>query len=315
MPRQFTDSENSGDHNWNRLWETPSKKSQRQYARAWVHPLPGDLPISKALSIPKHPIGPSEFTAMTSIPKNLSPEDQFLLWRQEMEAKQREQARQITELHEQANRLQEENKRLRTKLEVGRAEQSREPARPFPTFRPFPIFPPQFTALNIAYDRLLPIIRDLPDFKWPPPMRAGPDQGNRSLRCDYHRDHGHDTNNFQSLKFLVEKLIRVGHLRRYLQEPTHEALAAPPTDRVVIDTEHASGPRPTINFILGGPADSQYQSKKQRRRILWAASVRARVNTVSNRGKLQQFCRLTALYPFLLLTLHKSSHHTMTHSY
>ena len=35
--------------------------------------------------------------------------------------------------------------------------------------------PPQFTALNIAYDRLLPIIRDLPDFKWPPPMRAGPD--------------------------------------------------------------------------------------------------------------------------------------------
>ena len=32
--------------------------------------------------------------------------------------------------------------------------------------------PPQFTALNIAYDRLLPLIRDLPDFKWPPPMRA-----------------------------------------------------------------------------------------------------------------------------------------------
>ena len=74
--------------------------------------------------------------------------------------------------------------------------------------------PPQFTALNIAYDLLLPIIRDLPDLRWPPPMRSGLDQRNRPLRCDYHRDHGHETNHCQSLKFLIEKLIRAGHLRR-----------------------------------------------------------------------------------------------------
>ena len=119
--------------------------------------------------------------------------------------------------------------------------------------------PPKFTTLNIAYDRLLPIIRDLPDFKWPPPMRAGPDQRNRSLRCDYHRDHGHKTNHCQSLKFLVEKLIRADHLKRYLREPTPGATAAPLTGKVMVDTEHASGSRPTINFILGGPANSQYQ--------------------------------------------------------
>ena len=136
MLRRSTDSENSGDHNWRRLWETPSKKCQRRYARVWVHPFPGDLPISKALAIPKHPIGPSEFTAMTSIPANLAPKDQFLVWRQEMEVKQEEQARQMAELHEQANRLREENERLRTRLEAGRAEQSREPAHPFPPSRP-----------------------------------------------------------------------------------------------------------------------------------------------------------------------------------
>ena len=51
----------------------------------------------------------------------------------------------------------------------------------------------------------------------------------------------------------------------------------------VVDIEHASGSRPAINFILGGPHDNQYQSKKQRRKMLWAASVRARVNTVSTR--------------------------------
>ena len=111
-------------------------------------------------------------------------------------------------------------------------------------------------------------------------MRAGPDQRNRSLRCDYHRDHGHETNHWQSLKFLVEKLIRVEHLRRYLREPINRVAAAPTANTVMADTEHASGLRQAINFILGGPADSQYQSKKQRRKMLRAASVRARVNTV-----------------------------------
>ena len=59
---------------------------------------------------------------------------------------------------------------------------------------------------------------------------------------------------------------------------------APTADRAIAEIEHASEPRPTINFILGGPTDSQYQSKKQRRRILREASVRARVNSISNRG-------------------------------
>ena len=73
---------------------------------------------------------------MTSNPVNLAHEDQFLIWRQEMEAKQEEQARQMAELHEQANRLREENEGMRTRMEAGRAEQSREPPGPFPPSRP-----------------------------------------------------------------------------------------------------------------------------------------------------------------------------------
>ena len=38
----------------------------------------------------------------------------------------------MAELHKQVNRLREENERLRTQLEVGRAEQSREPPHPLP---------------------------------------------------------------------------------------------------------------------------------------------------------------------------------------
>ena len=85
-----------------------------------MHPLLGDLPICKALAIPKHPTGPSEFSTMTSNQVNLAPENQFLLWCQELEARQEEQVRKVAELREQANRLREENERLRTQMEVGR---------------------------------------------------------------------------------------------------------------------------------------------------------------------------------------------------
>ena len=120
MPRRSIDSENSGDHNWRSPWETQSKKSQRRYARAWVHPLPGDLLISEALAIPEHTIGLSEHITMSSNPINPPIEDQFLRWRQKMEAKQEEQARQMAELQEWADHLKQKNDRLRTRLESSR---------------------------------------------------------------------------------------------------------------------------------------------------------------------------------------------------
>ena len=46
-----------------------------------------------------------------------SPEDQFLHWRQDMEKKQEEQARQIGELQDRAEHLQRANDRLRAQVE------------------------------------------------------------------------------------------------------------------------------------------------------------------------------------------------------
>ena len=114
-----------------------------------------------------------------------------------------------------------------------------------------------------------------------PTNGANPDQCNRSLRCDYHRDHDHETNRCQSLKFLVEKLIWAGHLRRYIWELTRGTEVASAADRAITGAKHPFEPRPIINFILGGQTDHQYQSKRQRRKMLRAASVRARINTIS----------------------------------
>ena len=112
-------------------------------------------------------------------------------------------------------------------------------------------------------------------------MRANPDQRNRSLRCDYHRDHDHETNQCQGLKFMIERLIRAGHLRRFIREPTCTVETAPTSNRAVVVTEHSSEPRPTINFILGSPIDDQYQSKRQRRKMLNATSIKAKINTIN----------------------------------
>ena len=51
-------------------------------------------------------------------------------------------------------------------------------------------------------------------------------------------------------------------------------------ERIVANVELPPEPRPTINYILGGPIDDQYQYKRQKNRLLRAATARARVNTI-----------------------------------
>ena len=125
--------------------------------------------------------------------------------------------------------------------------------------------PLHFTPLNISYERMLPLIRDLLDFKWHAPIQTNPAQRNKSLRCDYHRDHGHKTDQCRSLKFLVEKLIKAGKLRRYLKEVDQGVELGQPAGRIVASPGTPSEPRPAINNILGDPVDDHYQSKCQQK--------------------------------------------------
>ena len=90
-----------------------------------------------------------------------------------------------------------------------------------------------------------------------------PSQINLSIRCDYHRDNEHKTNKCRSLKFLVERLIRAGHLRRYVREVDLGVESMPTADRITTGTTTSSESIPAINYILGGPFDDQYQSKCQ----------------------------------------------------
>ena len=86
----------------------------------------------------------------------------------------------------------------------------------------------------------------------------------------------------------MERLIKAGHLRRYIREVDREEESAPIADRITAGVVTPSESRPTINYILGGPFNDQYQSKRQQKKLLRASTIKARVNTVYKRGSQEE---------------------------
>ena len=112
-------SDDSGIDNWRRLWES-NKKSHRQCARAWLQQLSSSPSPPVALTVPIPTSDSSDTGAMTSNPVIQSLEDKFLHWRQDMEKKQEEQTKQMRELQDRAECLQQEIYRLRAQVEERR---------------------------------------------------------------------------------------------------------------------------------------------------------------------------------------------------
>ncbi|RVW99983.1 hypothetical protein CK203_024802 [Vitis vinifera] len=137
---------------------------------------------------------------------------------------------------------------------------------------------PPLTPLSISYEKLLPMIQGLSDFKWPRPIGTDPSMRDRSKKCAFHSDHGHTTETCRSLQYLVERLIRAGHLKQYLHSDAGGRDAS---------QHHNSGgpegpvaPKAVINYINGGPSDEEYDSRRKRQKLLRAASIRERINSI-----------------------------------
>ncbi|RVX17899.1 hypothetical protein CK203_004401 [Vitis vinifera] len=137
---------------------------------------------------------------------------------------------------------------------------------------------PPPTPLSISYEKLLPVIQGLSDFRWPRPQGTDPSTRDRSKRCVFHKEHGHTTETCRSLQYLVEKLIKAGHLKQYLRSNT---------EGKVTSQHHNPGaprapatPKAVINYINGGPSDEEYDSRRKRQKLLRAASIRERINSI-----------------------------------
>lgn len=54
--------------------------------------------------------------------------------------------------------------------------------------------------------------------QWPKPMRADANKRDPEKYCQYHRMHGHDTNDCYQLINKIERLTKRGHLRNFMNK-------------------------------------------------------------------------------------------------
>nr|CAN69666.1 hypothetical protein VITISV_013633 [Vitis vinifera] len=137
---------------------------------------------------------------------------------------------------------------------------------------------PPLTPLTVLYENLLPMIRELSNFRWPGPIRADPAKRNHSNKCAYHKEHGHTTEQCRSLHYLVERLIKAGHPKQYIRSEARVGDTSRSRNSGTPKTPIT--PRVVINYIHGGPLNKEYDSKRKRQRLLQAASIRERVNSI-----------------------------------
>ena len=98
----------------------------------------------------------------------------------------------------------------------------------------------------------------------------------------------------------MEKLIKVGHLRRYVREINQRPDSRQDADRITTDAAAPPEPRSTINHILGGPSDDQYKTKRLQKKLMRAAMIKARVNAIhtgSSRAKIELIDGLISFPP------------------
>ena len=87
----------------------------------------------------------------------------------------------------------------------------------------------------------------------------------------------------------MERLIKGGHLRRYVREVDCRDESGPLTDIIIAGMTAPSKTKPAINYILGGVlSDDQYQLKHQQRKLLRVTLVKARVNAIHTGGNREE---------------------------
>ena len=90
--------------------------------------------------------------------------------------------------------------------------------------------PRQFTPLTAAVSQVLREVQHEQFLRWSSQMRSDPTKRDNTKYCEFHRDHGHRTNDCIQLMKEIEYLIRCGYLRRFVaSESQGQAQPPPPT--------------------------------------------------------------------------------------
>ncbi|XP_043811987.1 uncharacterized protein LOC122723548 [Manihot esculenta] len=132
-----------------------------------------------------------------------------------------------------------------------------------------PWIPESLTPLNASRAEVLMAVQDKEFLQWPRPMKAEANQRDPDKYYQYHRTHGHDTNNCYQLIAEIERLIKRGHLRNFVKKPEGQR----PRPNPVEQTSRRAGAGPvndgssgTINMIVGGTGGRMSRRGKKRSR-------------------------------------------------
>ena len=87
-------------------------------------------------------------------------------------------------------------------------------------------------------------------FKWPNKMMGNPEKRNRNLYCQYHRDHGHTTEDCRSLWDHLDQLVRKGKLKQLLH---HSSSLGGQINTRSERENHSRPPLGIINVIFAAP--------------------------------------------------------------
>ncbi|KAK3032015.1 hypothetical protein RJ639_036389 [Escallonia herrerae] len=135
------------------------------------------------------------------------------------------------------------------------------------------------TPLNTKPSQILHEIKDKEMLERPDKMRSAPSKKDKNLWCRYHNNHGHTTDNCESLKHAIEALIKRGHLRRYFDRREERREASP-----LAGQEGAQENAGVINTISGRIAEG---GSSEQGRKAYAREVLTTMGPLAKRQKME----------------------------
>ncbi|GKV43770.1 hypothetical protein SLEP1_g51023 [Rubroshorea leprosula] len=138
--------------------------------------------------------------------------------------------------------------------------------------------PVNWTPFNLPRSQIFMQIKNKMDLRRPGPMRTAAATRDHTRYCDFHQDHGHTTEQCNSLRFELESLAQKGMLNEYIQRveqprfvreqgTQHQGVRNPP-NRQGVGYQQAPPPLPpparVIHMITGGLEAGGLSSKQRK---------------------------------------------------
>ena len=127
--------------------------------------------------------------------------------------------------------------------------------------------PQRFTPLTATVSQVLREVQHKQFLRWPTQMRSDPTKRDNTRYCEFHRDHGHLTNDCIQLRKEIEYLIRRGYLRRFISSEGQNQEQPPPPRQTTNQHQQPLGEIHVISGGFGGGGESSSVRKAHLRSI------------------------------------------------